>query len=158
VPNILPQDIPVSFAEEQTRLILCSYTHWTGRELLPFSSTETDLTTALFFAPLVVITSDASADPILNYGNKQGLTLWEMTWDKLRQTPGRHTAEPLHRDERQKFLDTVQKNGFIDNYSGIRISSTGRRFKIEKATVWNLIDQDGAFSGQAAAFKEWAYL
>lgn len=155
---MLPRDIQKDFAEKQTALILDSYRHWTGRELLPLSSAETDLTTALFFAPFVAVTSNSDPDPILNYGNEQGLKLWEMSWAQLTQTPGRHTAEPMHRDERQKFLDTVQKNGFIENYSGIRISSTGRRFKIEKATVWNLIDQDGKFTGQAATFKEWSYL
>lgn len=155
---MLPHDIPKSFIEEQTAVILNSYRHWTGRELLSLSSTKTDLMTALFFAPFVVVTSDSAADPILNYGNKQGLQLWEMSWKQLTQTPGRHTAEPMHRDERQGFLDTVQKKGFIDNYSGIRISSSGRRFKIEQATVWNLIDQNLRFVGQAATFQSFKYL
>ncbi len=155
---MLPLGIPKDFVEKQTAVILNSYRHWTGRELLPLSSAEPDLTTALFFAPFVVASSNSATDPILNYGNAQALKLWEMPWNQLTRTPGRHTAEPMHRDERQKFLYAVQKNGFIENYSGIRISSTGRRFKIEKATVWNLVDQDGKFLGQAATFKEWSYL
>ena len=95
---------------------------------------------------------------ILNYGNQKGLDLWEMTWEILTKTPGRDTAEPMHREERQKFLDVVQKNGFIENYSGIRISSTGKRFEIEKAVVWNLVDIDGKFAGQAAMFNHWKNL
>jgi len=156
--SMLPPDIPKNFVEKQTAVILDSYRHWTGRELLPLSSAGTDLPTALFFAPFVVVASNSAADPILNYGNAQGLKLWEMSWKQLTQTPGRHTAEAMHRDERQKFLDTVQKKGFIDNYSGIRISSTGHRFKIERATVWNLIDEDLRPIGQAATFSSWYYL
>ncbi len=155
---MLPPDIPKAFAEKQTRVILDSYRHWTGRELLPPSASETNLTAALFFAPFIVVTSDSAADPILNYGNEQGLKLWEMSWNQLTRTPGRHTAEAVHREERQKFLDAVQKNGFIDNYSGIRISSSGKRFKIEQATVWNLIGPGDLFLGQAATFSRWVLL
>ncbi|HCM42271.1 MAG TPA: MEKHLA domain-containing protein [Candidatus Omnitrophota bacterium] len=154
----LPQDIPLLFAQTQTQIILRSYSHWTGKDLLPACADKNQAASLLFFAPFVVVTSNSAADPILNYGNEQGLRLWEMSWQQLTQTPGRHTAEAMHRDERQKFLDTVQKKGFIDNYSGIRISSTGRRFKIERATVWNLIDEDFRPIGQAATFSSWYFL
>jgi hypothetical protein len=29
---------------------------------------------------------------------------------------------------------------------------------IEQATVWNLLDDNGAFYGQAAMFKHWKFL
>lgn len=160
MPNKLPPPIPHDFAIAHTRLILSSYEKWKGRKLIePTPNQEPESIAAqLFYAPFVVVTSNANADPILNYGNQAGLNLWEMPWEVLTQTPGRHTAEAVHRDERQKFLDTVQKNGFIDNYSGIRISSTGKRFKIENATVWNLVDESGSYLGQAATFNQWKYL
>jgi hypothetical protein len=40
----------------------------------------------------------------------------------------------------------------------MRISSSGRRFWIERATVWNLLDADGVYRGQAATFADWALL
>jgi hypothetical protein len=46
----------------------------------------------------------------------------------------------------------------VDNYSGIRISASGRRFRIENATVWNLADAGGRIHGQAATFHHWTYL
>ena len=49
-------------------------------------------------------------------------------------------------------------NGFIDDYAGIRISKTGRRFRIAQATVWNLLDERGIYSGQAAMFLRWEFL
>jgi hypothetical protein len=52
----------------------------------------------------------------------------------------------------------VQQFGFIDDYSGIRISKTGQRFWIRNATVWNLIDMNGVRVGQAARFDHWDYL
>ncbi len=52
----------------------------------------------------------------------------------------------------------VTRKGFIDDYRGIRISKTGRRFLIDNATVWNLLDENGAHYGQAATFSAWKYV
>jgi hypothetical protein len=62
------------------------------------------------------------------------------------------------RDERAEFLRRVRENGFIDDYSGIRISRTGRRFRIRQAIVWNVLDDAGAYAGQAATFSSWEFL
>lgn len=69
--------------------------------------------------------------------------------------PSRLTAEAPERSEREKFLKEVTEKGFISNYSGIRISKTGKRFLIKEATVWNLVDETGRLHGQAACFSEW---
>ena len=61
----------------------------------------------------------------------------------------------MHRDERRRLLDEVGRHGFIENYSGIRISKTGRRFRINHATVFNLLDPAGQYVGQAATFEDW---
>jgi len=53
---------------------------------------------------------------------------------------------------------TVTARGFIDDYSGVRISKTGRRFKIFRATVWNLLNEDSQPCGQAAMFGAWEFL
>ncbi len=76
-----------------------------------------------------------------------------MDWNTFTRTPGRHTAEPVEREERARFLETVRKQGYVDDYRGIRISSTGRRFEIRQATVWNLIDEGGQYAGQAVTFR-----
>ena len=52
----------------------------------------------------------------------------------------------------------VSAHGYIDDYVGVRISASGKRFLIEDAIVWNLIDGQGAYHGQAAVFKKWTYL
>ena len=55
-------------------------------------------------------------------------------------------------------LAEVTAHGFIENYSGIRISKNGRRFRIAQATVWNLLAEKGEPRGQAAMFSQWEFL
>ena len=113
---------------------------------------------ALFHAPFVVLSHDAAPDPILTYGNRAALELFALSWEQLIRTPSRLTAEAPNRAERARLLAEVTSRGFIDDYSGIRISHTGKRFLIERATVWNLINDEGRLCGQAATFREWRYL
>jgi hypothetical protein len=56
------------------------------------------------------------------------------------------------------LLATVARQGFIDDYRGVRIAKSGGRFVIEQATVWNLLDENRAHYGQAATFSHWRYL
>ncbi len=162
MPNKLPVNIPAGFVIAHTQRVLDSYQKWTEKSLLSSIAPQPRSSIAsaqhLFYAPFVVVTSNAASDPTLNYANQAGLDLWEMSWEVLTQTPGRNTAEPIYHEKRKQFLDEVQKSGFIDNYSGIRISRTGKRFKIEKATVWNLLSESGHYLGQAATFNHWKYL
>lgn len=135
-----------------------SFKKWTGRDLLPGNDSPVDLAENIFNAPFVVVSHGMQADPILNYGNRTALELWEMSWDEFTRTPSRLTAEAPRRDERARLLEAVARQGFIDNYSGIRISKSGRRFEISRAIVWNLVSETSEPCGQAATFSEWKYL
>lgn len=115
-------------------------------------------TQSLWTAPFVVASHDTQADPVFNYGNKAALTLFEMSWEQFTSLPSRLSAEPLLRAERQRLLDRVHEFGFIDDYSGVRISASGRRFRIESATVWSLIDENGVDRGQAVMFEAWSHV
>ena len=137
-----------------SQLLLDSYQRWTGKSLIRRSTAEGDSAT-LFTAPFVVVSHGTEADPLLNYGNRTALDLWEMSLEQFLGTPSRETAEPVHRDERAELLRRTTEDGFIDDYSGIRISSSGRRFRIHQATVWNVVDENGDRVGQAAAFSSW---
>ena len=135
-----------------------SLKHWTGRELISGISSRVELSQKVFEAPCVVVSHGMEADPVLNYGNRAALTLWEMSWEELIRTPSRLTAEAPSREERARLLETVARRGFIDDYSGVRISNTGRRFRISRATVWNLLSEDGKPRGQAAMFDRWEFI
>ena len=147
---------PVTVARVQQ--LLDSFARLLGRELVPRQGSAVEQAARLFHAPFVVVSHGTEADPVLNYGNARALGLWEMTWDELTQTPSRLTAEPVHRDERARLLARTREHGFVDDYSGIRISKTGRRFRIEQAIVWNLTDSAGEHRGQAATFDRWTSL
>ncbi|MCC7220065.1 MAG: MEKHLA domain-containing protein [Candidatus Contendobacter sp.] len=127
----------------------------TGRYLIDPALSPEAAAGALFHAPFVVLSHDTAPDPILTYGNLTALNLFALTWEELIQMPSRLTAEAPNRAERARLLAEVTARGFIDDYSGIRISRTGKRFLIEQATVWNLSDAEGQPYGQAATFRAW---
>lgn len=135
-----------------------SFRKWTGRDLLPGLFNPEGLAKNIFHAPFVLVSHGTEADPVLCYGNAASLGLWEMSWDELTRTPSRLTAEAPNREERARLLAEVTAHGFIENYSGIRISKTGRRFRIAQATVWNVVDERGTYAGQAAMFSRWEFL
>jgi hypothetical protein len=145
-------------AVAQARLIARSLKSLTGRDLLPADPGDADFAVRIFRAPFVLVSHGTEADPVLNYGNQAALDLWEMSWEELTRTPSRLTAEAPNREERARLLATVTARGFIDDYSGIRISKSGRRFRIAQATVWNLVDEANARRGQAATFSRWEFL
>jgi MEKHLA domain len=141
-----------------TQIILDSYQKIVKNELIIGGSSPIDRAKALYFLPFVVVSHGTQSDPILNYGNEIALNLWEMSWDNFIKTPSRLTAEPMNRQERKEMLEIVNTQGFIDRYRGIRISSQGKRFYIDKAVVWNLVNSENEFCGQAATFSEWRFL
>jgi len=143
---------------EHLAMLARSFQHWTGRELWPGGPAGPELAARIFSAPFVLVSHGTQADPILNYGNQVALNLWEMTWDELTRTPSRLTAETPNREERARLLARVTRDGFIDNYSGVRISKSGRRFRIDQAIVWNLLTAAGEAAGQAARFERWELL
>lgn len=138
-------------------MILDSYRRMTGKELLELGPDE-DVAQAVEQSSIVILSHDTDDDPVLNYGNCMALQLWEMDWKTFTSTPSRLTAEPLEREELARFMSRVTADGYVDEYTGVRISSTGQRFYIVNATVWNLVDGDGTYRGQAAAFSDYRRL
>lgn len=145
------------FVVTHTQILARSFKKWTGRELLPGHFNARELARKIFEAPFIVVSHGTEADPILNYGNAAALALWGMSWEEFTRTPSRLTAEMPGREERARLLETVTRRGFIDHYSGVRISKAGRRFRISHAMVWNLITEDNQLRGQAAMFERWIF-
>lgn len=141
-----------------TQIMLDSFQLFVGRELIPRTGHPDEDARHVFQAPFVVVSHGTEEDPILNYGNQTALMLWEMDIPSFTSTPSRLTAEPIHRDERARLMSRAARDGFVDDYRGVRISSTGRRFLIEQAIIWNLVDKVGTRVGQAATFSDWKTL
>lgn len=142
------------FLSRHSRILCASYCRWTGKVLL--GDENVNLTEALFHAPFAVVSHGTEADPVFNYANLKAQQLFGMNWDEFTKLPSRFSAEPLDREDRARLLERVERYGFIDHYSGIRIAKDGSRFMIRNAIVWNLLDENGDYYGQAARIAEWA--
>lgn len=121
----------------------------TGRDLLA-GLDPSDPAASVFHAPYALLSHDAGDDPVFTYGNAAALGAFERTWDEFTAMPSRLSAEPVAREERDRLLARVAADGFIDDYTGVRVSASGRRFLIVDALVWDLRDDDGRRLGQAA--------
>ncbi|THI85553.1 MAG: MEKHLA domain-containing protein [Nitrospira sp. CG24A] len=143
---------------EWSQLLLNSFRHWTTRELLERVGDPDCQAHKLFHSPFVVVSHGMEEDPLLNYGNQAALELWKLSLEQLVKTPSRLTAEPVNRAERQRMLEQAGTRGYLDTYRGVRITSTGRRFLVENALIWNVVDAKGQRVGQAATFSQWSWL
>lgn len=143
---------------DHAELLIAGYRRITGRELVERKGSREDVARALYEAPYGVVSHGPGDDPVFNYGNRTALRLFEMCWRDFIALPSRESAEAVNRAERQKLLGRVSQSGFVDDYQGVRISSTGRRFRIEEATVWNVVDESDVYHGQAAVFFRWSEL
>jgi hypothetical protein len=139
----------LSAVSARIALIAQSFARLLGRPLVEPGG---DPVAALWQAPCAVVAHGTEDDPIFFFGNQRALAAFETDVEAFTRMPSRLSAEAPLRDERQMLLDRVARDGFIDDYAGIRVSATGRRFRIESAIVWNLIDTQGRRHGQAAAF------
>jgi hypothetical protein len=139
----------------QATLLIESFTRVVGRDIVDPEGSPIARAQRLYRAPFVVVSHGTEDDPILSYGNAAALALWEMEADRFIRTPSRLTAEPVHRAERERLLERTLRDGFVDDYAGVRISRNGRRFRIEQAIVWNVVDTSGLRRGQAATFARW---
>ncbi|MDJ0595609.1 MAG: MEKHLA domain-containing protein [Pleurocapsa sp. MO_226.B13] len=141
-----------------SQILANSYQQLLGKKLIASVDTPEELAQELFQAPFVVVSHGTEADPIFNYGNQTALQLWSISWAKFIQTPSRLSAEPVNRTTRAIMLEEVATKGYIDNYQGVRISTTGKKFAIQQAVIWNLTDETGQKCGQAATFSDWKWL
>lgn len=150
------------FYIEHGNRLLESYKLLTGNDLLPppLDDNESGMSVIerLQNAPFVVLSHGIEDEPIFNFANNKALALFEISWDEVIKMPSRLSAETINQTEREYLLNTVSRQGYIDNYSGVRISAKGRRFMINKAVVWNIIDAKSNYYGQAAMFSQWDFL
>ncbi len=142
---------------QHVQRLLNSFNRLTGKSIIERSSPKEDLK-KVEEGDFVLVSHNGANDPILNYGNPFALNLWELSWDEFTRTPSRKTAEADLREKRQQMLSIAEKQGYFDNYEGIRISRTGKRFLIKNAIIWNVLDENNKKIGQAAYFTEIEHL
>ncbi len=134
-----------------------SYRQLLLEDLLPNMQSDEQFARQLFHAPIAVVSHDTASDPVFNYANLKALELFELNWEDFTALPSRLSAEPVNQAERERLLAEVTENDYINHYEGVRISSTGKRFLIRNAVVWNLLDSNQRYKGQAACFAHWVF-
>ena len=147
-----------NFLVEHVLDIRNSYRQLLLKELIPDTLSDEQFARQLFHAPFALVSHDTASDPVFNYANLKALELFELSWEDFTHLPSRLSAEPVNQAERERLLAEVTEKGYIDHYEGVRISSTGKRFLIKNAVVWNLMDKDHCYKGQAAWFDQWEFL
>ncbi len=134
------------------RVLLESHARFVGRPLAPEGA---DAAWLYDDAPFAVLAHDGGADPRFVYANRTAQACFEYGWDEIIGLPSRLSAEAPERAARQALLDAVTQNGFAEDYRGVRVAKSGRRFWIEQGVVWRLVSPDGSAVGQAATFSSW---
>lgn len=147
-----------SFLVDHVIDIRNSYHHLLSKELISDIQSDEQFARQLFYAPFAVVSHDAASDPVFNYANLKALELFELSWKDFTCLPSRLSAEQVNQAERERLLAEVTENGYINYYEGVRISSTGKRFLIRNAVVWNLMNNNQCYKGQAAWFAHWVFL
>ncbi len=112
----------------------------------------------MFAVDQAVLAHDGSEDPRLIYANAAAIRLWRRPWAEVIGMPSRLTAEPEERPARGKALAFAQQQNALAGYTGIRVDTEGRRFRIEGAKVWTFTKAGGRARGQAAGFSNWTLL
>lgn len=136
-----------------SRLLGNSFAQLTGRPLLQgIDPTAPDFARALYNMPQPLVSHGTEADPIFRYANRAALDLWQMGWDAFTRLPSRLSAEADGdiQADRDRYLAQAARLGFVADYSGIRLSSTGKRFRISDTVLWTVTDTQGKRHGQAA--------
>ena len=147
-----------NYLTEHVKVLRKSYESLVGRVMYPGAGKGVAFAANVFNAPFALVSHSTEDNPVFNYANRVALALFEMTWQEFIQLPSKLSAEQPNREERTRLLASVDAKGYIENYSGIRVSKTGRRFMINQAVVWNLYDDHDQYYGQAALFSNWDYL
>lgn len=112
----------------------------------------------IFNSDFVLLAHNAANEPVFNYANQTALQLFEMSWDEMTNLSSKYSAEADEQAKREQFIAEVTEKGYSKNYSGIRISKTGKRFEIKNVILWNVYDSENNRIAQAAMFKEYKYL
>lgn len=154
------QDFPLDDqAVRRCRMLCDSFARLLGRPLLPdLPHDNRALALALYHATPVIVSHGIEADPVFWFANRTAQRLWELDWQRFTRMPSRQSVAADEHEDREELLRRARERGYISDYRGVRISASGRRFRIEDVVLWNLTDDAGRRVGQAATFSTWAYL
>ncbi|KAK3252267.1 hypothetical protein CYMTET_38430 [Cymbomonas tetramitiformis] len=135
-----------------------TYKKATGEPLL----TGLDISTAakaLYEADFLLLSHGSGDNPHFDYANKKALEVFEMTWAQMQETPSSKSAADAAeiQEDRRRALAQAETDGVCKGYSGLRVSTSGREFRIEDGVIWTLLGADDQKVGQAAFVPKWKF-
>jgi hypothetical protein len=71
------------YLAEHIGLLRRSLRLWAGRDLIASDLPPVEAARRIFDAPFVVLSHGPEADPILTYGNRAALELFDLSWAEL---------------------------------------------------------------------------
>eukprot|EP00667_Euglena_gracilis_P025548 EG_transcript_30060 len=140
------------------RLLLSNYRRLLHADLAGVSLDDPDFARTLYESPYAIISHGNEADPIYNYANLTAQRLFEMSWERFTSIPSRSTTDEMRQADRDAFVQATREHGYQSGYPGVRTSDKGRRFQLRNCTLFNLVDEDGDYRGQAVVTNEFEYL
>ena len=135
-----------------------SFKRWTDQYLIDPHHQPEEFSRLLYFAPFVVFAVSNHPDPRFSYANESSQKLFLYNWNEFTALPSTTPIEPSDFPQSQRMLDECSSQGFSKAFEGIRITSTGKRFKIGRTILWNIIDDSGRKIGKAVVFNKWEFI
>lgn len=144
-----------NYHKEHVLIMIRNLKRWTSYDLIEANGfSEENLGEEIFNTDFYLLSHNGAQDPILNYGNRKVLELWEITWDQLTSMYARNTAKQDDQSAREEMMRKVKGQNYVSGYDGVRVSRTGKEFKILNVTIWNLFTEGDKPYGQAAWFRK----
>ncbi|MGK9168781.1 MEKHLA domain-containing protein [Inquilinus limosus] len=139
------------------RLLAGSHARLVGTPLLPEEAGGDAAVQARWLyeaAPFCVLVHNTDADPPSSMPTERPRPASSIACTSSRRCPP--ASPPRRRTGRSGSgcWTPLPADGFITSYRDLRVAKSGRRFWIENATVWRLIDEAGTLHGQAATFRD----
>src|SRR5688572_15131808 len=119
------------FDIELVRILIASHARLVGVPLVTNVPLKEAAQWLYAYAPFCVVVHNTDPDPLFTYANKAAQRCFEYSWEEFVGMPSRLSAEAHNREERQRLLEAVARDGFATGYCGRRIAKSGRRFWIE---------------------------
>ena len=128
-----------------------------GVDLFDFDKAGVIAAKKMFHAPFGIFSFDNAEKPVFTYANLTALELFDTSWEELTQMTIDELMDAESWKETINMIANVKQKGALPNYSGKRVSKTGKQFNFENGIIWNLLDEFLTVDGQAVVFANWNF-
>lgn len=154
-----PPVVPDALVAHLARVVR-SYTVLTGRDLVAYDPNPSVLAERVQRAPFILMSRSFERDALPAYGNDLALNLWQQSWDQFTASPVSDESDASDEEHRmwRQANELALAAGHADVVSGALSAGSGRRIRFTRATIWNVLDDDGRIVGQATLLPTWRWI